>query len=150
MILTPKILTESAIARQEALTGCDRDKALALLAQTKAYTFGTHTGKELATTAEVAEFYEIPLKTIQKIAERNRQELTGYGLKTFRGKELDVVTDTMSLSKKVRNLTLWTPTATLAVGLMLEVSSVALNVRKVTITAVIGNPPPLWLAPRRS
>lgn len=85
-----------------------------MLAQAHEYAFGTLQGKESATTVEVAEFYGVEQATLRKSIERNRAELEGYGLKTLRGKELKIVSDSMSLSKNVRQLTLWTPTATLA------------------------------------
>lgn len=149
MTFSAEIFTQSSIARSDVLASCDREKALELLAQAQEYAFGTLLGKDLATTEEVSLFYEVEPATLRKIIERNRAELEAYGLKTVSRKELILERDDLSLSRYTRRATLWTPISTLALGLMLEVevSRIAQNVRRVTLTAAIGKDPTLPPAP---
>ncbi|WP_050589813.1 hypothetical protein [Salinispora arenicola] len=97
----------------------DKVKALALLPD------NTH-----ATTEIVAGYYEVDVETIRKLVQRNREELTGNGLRVLRGEELrEFERDTLSTSK-IRNLTLFTRRAILNVGQLLTGSPVAERVRR--------------------
>lgn len=98
---------------------------------------------EYATTALVAEYYEVNIKAIQQIVIRNRDELLEDGLKVFKGKEIltNSVIDNMSTTKgsgycmvgnvKIAygNNTLFPRRAILRVGMLLRDSPVAREVR---------------------
>lgn len=81
-------------------------------------------GTGIATTEQMAEYYEVPVGTVKSAINNNRDELESDGLKTLRKKELkDVVSiiDTTSsdarslfdLASKTSQATAWTPRAAL-------------------------------------
>lgn len=89
-------------------------------------------GNEYATTNQVAKYYVVEKKTIQKLAERNRDELLEDGLTLKNYKEIMqlVNTDNASALKIPPNGTLIFPKrAILRVGMLLQDSEIAKEVR---------------------
>lgn len=119
---------------------------------------------EIATSKQVAEFYEVEYEAIKKITSRHKQELEFDGYKSVEGKEVRGVLDSdiLSLSKieprkghfvvitngletkvSYRNVALFPKRAILRVGMLLRDSEVAkevraqlLNIEEHTITEV--------------
>lgn len=98
---------------------------------------------EYATTALVADYYEVNIEAIQKIVIRNRDELQEDGLKMLKGKEImdNLGVDMLSIPRdrgcyKVDNIKIWYGNNTLfprrailRVGMLLRDSAVAREVR---------------------
>lgn len=124
------VLLESRSARSgvaHRIDVLDRIKALALSPD------GVH-----ATTQDVADYYEVGLKTVEKLVERHRDELKANGLSVVRGSDLQSYqTDTLSVSSESEksypqrrsSLTLFSRRAVLNVGMLLRDSAVAQRVR---------------------
>lgn len=98
---------------------------------------------EYATTALVADYYEVNIEAVQKIVIRNRDELQEDGLKMLKGKEImdNLGVDMLSIPRdrgcyKVDNIKIWYGNNTLfprrailRVGMLLRDSAVAREVR---------------------
>ena len=131
MKISDDVLLESKAARDNQLANLQHDKAKEILAKVKTLLFSLWEGTGRATTEQVAEFYNVSTDTVKKIVIRNRQELETDGYLVLSGFPLKsyVVRDKLSLTNKVRNLALWTPRATLRLGMLLRDSEEARQVR---------------------
>jgi hypothetical protein len=129
-----EVLLESPSARNFQLAQIE-DRAEELLNKAKALHFALwqETRTEIATTEQIAEFYEVSIETVSKAAKRHRVEFESDGLRVLRGKELGVVMDKLSITNKTRNLTIWNPRATLRLGYLLRDSTVAKAVRTTSL-----------------
>lgn len=81
-----------------------------------------------ATTELVARYYEVPVDTIKKLVERNREELEGNGYRVLEGETLS---DFKSLNRidARRSLAIFSRRAVLNVGMLLRDSQVARALR---------------------
>jgi hypothetical protein len=78
----------------------------------------------------MAEYYEVPSATLRQLLKRHRDELESDGVTVLRGKDLNEVSDILSLtSNQQPHLTIWTPRAALRLGMLLRDSKVAKQVR---------------------
>jgi hypothetical protein len=127
-----QVLLESQAARSSQLAKIE-DRAEDLLNKAKALHFNVWQGTGIATTEQVAEFYEVPIETVRQIVKRNHQEFEADGLKVLHGIEIRLVSDTLSLTNKARNLTIWNPRATLRLGYLLRDSPIAKAVRTTSL-----------------
>jgi phage antirepressor YoqD-like protein len=88
---------------------------------------------ELMTTKMVAEWYEVEFKTIQKLIERNLDELTENGMvfKKYGEIKAEVKTDTLSVLESIprRGTYIFSKRALLNVGMLLRDSIIARRVR---------------------
>lgn len=135
------VLLESPTARQDYLTDVNDDRALETINKAKALLMASWQGTGIATTEQMAEYYEVPNDTIKKVYQRNREELESDGVKILRGKALKDVGDIMSPSQeRVPSLTIWTPRAALRLGMLLRDSPVAQQVRTVLLDVAEQNP----------
>jgi|GEM_PF-5328864 len=128
------VLIESQAARTDCLTDVTPERAVEFLTKAKALIhFAQVDSGQLATTKQLADFYEVPEKTLRKMASRNKNELAEDGYRTITGKELKALlrigSDSMSLPKNTTRLAVWTPRAALRLGLALTDSEVASQVR---------------------
>lgn len=128
-IIDSKELREELVGRIDVL---EKVKQLLLIPET-----------DYATSALVAEYYEVDVEAIRKIVIRNRDELLEDGLKVMKGKEIltNSPLDSMSITKdngyyKVENVkiaygnnVLFPRRAILRVGMLLRDSPVAKEVR---------------------
>lgn len=132
-MLKPEVLVESKFARDDCLTVVDDARAQDVLSKAKALLWASWQESAIATTEQVAEFYEVPVKTVQTSAKTNRNEFESDGLKVLRGKDLKDVTlnieVTYKVTSKASSLMIWTPRATLRLGMLLRDSEVAIAVR---------------------
>ncbi|GAA0853255.1 hypothetical protein ACFQVD_26860 [Streptosporangium amethystogenes subsp. fukuiense] len=88
----------------------------------------------------VAAYYEVPVETIKKVAQRNRKELEEHGMRVLRGKEYrefakvnTVITeggDILSLAPSQNTVTTFTRRTILNIGQMLTGSEISKAVRK--------------------
>ncbi len=131
------ILIESQSARNETMLNVSDDRAIEHLNKAKALTMALWQGTGIATTKQMAEYYEISEDTVQTFVKTNRDELLLDGLKTIKGKELrDVVSILNTTSEKTPSLTIWTPRAALRLGMLLRDSLIAKAVRTVILNIV--------------
>lgn len=125
MLVESPTLRSQFVGRTDVL---DKVGALAFLPD------GVH-----ATSEMVADYYEIPVKTITSVITRNRVELETNGLHVLKGddlRELKVRFKTHLTSKVLQSpqLTLWTRKAILNAGQLLTESEVAVQVRRYLLT----------------
>ena len=136
MILTESAYVESRTVRDNQVASLSNKRASALLMKVKSLYFALWQGTETTTTSALVDYYEVSAETIQKVIQRHRDEFKADGLKSIRGKALKDVKDTLSISKKTPQLTIWTPRAALRLGMLLRDSEVAKAVRTSLLNAV--------------
>ena len=135
-ILSDSVLIESRSARDYQLINVSHDQAAKVLAKVKSLYFSLWQGTGIASTEQVADFYEVPTVNIRKAVERHRDEVNSDGLKVMRAKALKDVRDLLSLPSDTSQATVHTPRSTLRLGMTLENSSVAQAVRTTLLDAV--------------
>lgn len=123
------ILVESRSARDNQIAEIPDESIQSVLDKVKALHFAHCNGTGFATTEQMAEFYEVPVGTVQTVIKSNRDELSDDGLKTLRGKALKDVMSIIDITSKTPNLTVWTPCAALRLGMLLRDSVVAKQLR---------------------
>jgi hypothetical protein len=121
------ILIESQSARTEMMSGVTADRAIECLHKAKALVMAVHQGTSIATTEQMAEYYEVPLDTVQSFVRNNRDELLLDGMKKLEAKEVKALRGealrgmlTFDIPEKTTVLTIWTPRAALRLGLLLR------------------------------
>jgi hypothetical protein len=115
-IVSDSVLMESKSARNNQLTRISHDRATEVLNKTKALFFAVWQGVGLATTEQVAEFYEVSADNARQLLKSYRDEFESDGLKTLKGKALNEVRDLLSLTSTPPHLTVWTPALPSASG----------------------------------
>lgn len=102
---------------------------------------------EFATAQQVATFFEVNLETIQKLIQRNKEELVNSGLISLKGQQLKELKETIeklefgamdikSIPKKVTILTVLPKRAILNIGMLLRDSEVAKRLREALLDVV--------------
>lgn len=98
---------------------------------------------ELATTKQVAEFYGVPINTMQSVMKNNREELEANGMKSMSYSELKAVLvkasngdafESYSISR--RGSTIFSKRTILLVGFMLRDSKIAQEVRNQALNII--------------
>ena len=106
---------------------------------------------EFATAQQVATFFEVNLETIQKLIQRNKEELVNSGLISLKGQQLKELKETIeklefgamdikSIPKKVTILTVLPKRAILNIGMLLRDSEVAKRLREALLDVVEAAP----------
>lgn len=98
--------------------------------------FAVWQGQGIATTGQIADFYEVPEDTVQTAIKTNRDEFESDGLKVLRGKDLKDVVSLFDTTSKAPRLTIWTPRAALRLGMLLRDSAIAKQIRTLLIEMV--------------
>lgn len=114
-LLEQKELRESVINRLEVL---DSIGEILLLPNT-----------EYATTEMVSNYYKVDIEAVQKVIQRNRDELKEDGYKVFKGKELMDIKSKSQLKTRAGSLSLFTKRSILRVGMLLRDSEIAKEIR---------------------
>jgi hypothetical protein len=143
-----QVLLESPAARNAQLAQIGTDRAEELLTQAKALHFNVCQGTGIATTEQVAEFYEVPLDTVKSAVKYHRSEFDADGLKVLTGKELSSVRLKFNLTNKTRNLTIWNPRSTLRLGYLLRDSEIAKAVRTTSLNFIEQATQPTQVPPK--
>jgi hypothetical protein len=129
------VLVESRTARENSLSNLS--DPIDTLCKAKALVMAMWQGQNIATTQQLAEYYEIPDNTVRQIYKRNKQEFDSDGVKTVKGQDLRDVRDTVSLSQtRIPSLTVWTPRAAIRLGMLLQDSPVAQQLRTTILNIV--------------
>jgi hypothetical protein len=127
------ILLESASARNEKLSALSQDLALKHLNKAKSLLMAMWQGTGVATTQQMAEYYEVPIDTVQTVIKNNRDELESDGLKKLNAKELKALRSLglsdLDIPDSTTVLTIWTPRSALRLGMLLRDSAIAKQVR---------------------
>ncbi len=154
-IMNELVFLESHAARQDRIADLDDARALEVINKAKALLMATWQGTGIATTQQMAEYYEVSEDTVGKVYRRNKDELLLDGAKVLRGKDLKAVvstidiaetrvdseTDIMSVSESRRtSLLIWTPRAALRLGMLLRDSLVAQQVRTLLLDIAASQP----------
>ena len=129
-------LIESKSLRDDKLNEISNEKALESLNKAKALIMAFWKGENIATTTQIAEFYEVSEDIARKTVSRHRDEFESDGLKVLRGKALNEVRDIMSLSPNSPNETIWNPRCALRLGMLLRDSEIAKLVRTVILDSL--------------
>jgi hypothetical protein len=131
------ILLESVSARNEKLAKLTQDASFDHLNKAKSLVMAIWQGVGIATTEQMADYYEVSVETIKTVLLRNREELESDGLKVLKGKALKDVRFIMNLtSDKIPSLTTWTPRSALRLGMLLRDSAIAKQVRTLLLDLV--------------
>jgi len=136
IILFESVLVESKSARDRQLESISTSDATDTLAKVKSLYFALWKGEGIATTQQLAIFYEVPEANIRQLLKTHRDEFEAGGLKTLRSKALKQVRDLLSLTPMAVNATVWTPRAALRLGMLLRDSAIAKAVRTSLLDAV--------------
>lgn len=135
-MIAPEVLLESKTARDGQLTQVNHEAAQDVLSKAKALVFALWQGTGAATTAQMAEYYEVPVDAVESVLRRNRDELESDGVNTLKGSDLKAFryhSVNLTESSKTARVTIWTPRAALRLGMLLRDSEVAKQVRNVLL-----------------
>jgi hypothetical protein len=133
MYLSGEVFVESRFARDRQIAEIPGDQAQEMLNRAKALMFAVWKGEGIATSEQVADFYEVTTDVVRDNVRRHRDEFEVDGLKTIKGKALTEVREIISLTSQSVNVTLWTPRAALRLGMLLRDSEVAKQVRNLLV-----------------
>jgi hypothetical protein len=126
-------LCESLTLREDSIKGLSQDKALETLDKAKALIMTVHCGNAIATTEQIAEYFELSIETISSLVKSHRKEFESDGLHVIQGKDLLEHKSKLHLCSNDARLTIWTPRAALRCGMLLRDSEVAKQVRTVLL-----------------
>jgi len=133
MYLSSEVFIESRFARDRQIAEIPGEQAQEMLNRAKALLFAVWKGEGIATSEQVADFYEVTTDVVRDNVRRHRDEFEVDGLKTIKGKALTEVREIISLTPQAVNVTLWTPRAALRLGMLLRDSEVAKQVRNLLV-----------------
>ena len=134
------VLTESKSARADKMANVTHDSAMNALNKAKALVMAAWQGTGVATTEQMATYFEVPVDTVKSVVKNNRDELVSDGLKVLRGKDLKDVRSIVDLASDTSQATIWTPRAALRLGMLLRDSEIAKNVRTVLLDVAMQVP----------
>ncbi|WP_240503090.1 restriction endonuclease [Streptomyces prasinopilosus] len=140
MLLESRTLRSGVLDRTDVL---DRVKTLSLLPD------GLH-----VTTAMVAAYFEVTVKTLESVVEDHRNELRGNGYHVLTGTQLALFKRASGIQSRSRSLALYSRRSVLNVAMLLRDSEVARQVRVYLLdmeylarTQPVDNPVPVEPAP---
>lgn len=139
MQLSHEMVIESQSIRTKLVSDQTDVQSLANLNKAKALIMAVWNSTSLATTEQLANYYEVEFKTIVKLQDRHRSEFCKE-VKNLTGKELQDARDILSLPSKTSQALVFTARGALRVGLLLTQSEVAKNVRDVVLNVVESVP----------
>lgn len=139
-IVSEYVLIESKSARDSQLARLSHDSAQSILHRIKCLYFVLWKGVGIATTSQMAEFYQVSTDSVQKVIQRHRDELESDGVKIVKGKDLKALSslgmDGLSIPNATTIITVWTPRAALRLGMLLRDSTIAKTLRTSLLDAV--------------
>lgn len=142
-ILSDSVLIESKSARDNQLAQMPHERAASILNKVKALYFALWQGTGAATTEQIREFYEVKIDAVEAALRRCRGEFEADGLKTLKGKllkDFKHVSASEAETSKAPSLTIWTPRASLRLGMTLVDSEIAKAVRTSLLDAAEAIP----------
>lgn len=137
---TDEFFVESKSAREQGITQVKAQHSEEeILNKVKALFFAVWQGVGRISRQQLADFYEVPVNTIDTNHQRNKDEFDSDGVEVLRGKDLKDVRLIMSLTSKSPQETIYTPAGALRMGFILRDSEVAKAVRTATIRFIQGS-----------
>lgn len=128
------ILLESKTARNEQLAKFSNEQTLEYLNKAKSIIMAVWKGKGFCTNKELAEYYEIPYRTLKDLVKRHGDELQADGMRTIIGEEVrEMRVQELVPRSKASKMTLHTPKSALRIGMLLRDSEVAKQVRNLLL-----------------
>ncbi len=79
-IITGEILVESISARESQLAQVKEQQVKEIFNKIKSLYFALWKGKEITTTEEIAEFFEVSTLTIRQVRNRHKDEFSSDGV----------------------------------------------------------------------
>ncbi|QMS86358.1 hypothetical protein HUN01_01705 (plasmid) [Nostoc edaphicum CCNP1411] len=138
--LNQSVLLESRTLRTSALTNFESDKALSILSKAKAIIFAVWNGSGWATTAQIAEYFEVSESAIKELYRSNQEEFNLQETETLAGQVLRDVRQTFCLSPRTPKARVFSPLGALRIAMLLQQSEVAAQIRTILIEIVAAIP----------
>ena len=143
MPLTDSVLIESKSARDHGVSAIEsQGLQLKILENVKTAFFALWRENSYMTTRQVADYYKVDEKTVDKNLQRNRAEFKADGLVCIRAKDdlegFREARDIMSLASNASQGNLLPPRAVIRMGFFLQDSEVATQVRTATLNLIQG------------
>ena len=127
------ILLESVSARNEKLSVLTQDSSLDHLNKAKSLVMAVWQGSGIATTEQMADYYEVSVDGVKMTLTRHRDEFESDGVREIKGKDLKALqnqgSNDLLLPEKTTRLNVWTPRSALRLGMLLRDSAIAKQVR---------------------
>jgi hypothetical protein len=133
MYLSGEVFVESKFARDRQLAEIPGEQAQEMLNRAKALMFAVWKEDGIATSEQMADFYEVTTDVVRDNIRRHRDEFDSDGLKVLRGKSLKDAREIISLPSDTSQATVWTPRAALRLGMLLRDSEVAKQLRNLLV-----------------
>jgi hypothetical protein len=138
--LNQSVLLESKTLRTSALKKFSNDKAFSILSKAKAIIFAVWEGNGWATTAQIAEYFEVSESAIKELYRSNQEEFNLQESETLIGQELKDVRQTFCLSSRTPKARVFSPLGALRIAMLLQQSEVAAQIRTILIEIVAAIP----------
>lgn len=136
---TPKNLSDLPIDRQNILNNQIAIQELVEQVDLKGVVFD---GQIWFTTNQVAKYFEVDLRTVQRYLEKNEEEILYNGYKVFTGKDLEIAKKTIlydtDVAKNTPSLGMFNFRAFLNLGMLLNDSQKAKDLRSMILDIVIN------------
>jgi|GEM_PF-2126568 len=133
MYLSSEVFVESRFARDRQIAEISGEQAQEMLNRAKALMFAARQGEGIATSEQMADFYEVTTDVVRDNVRRHRDEFELDGLKVLRGKSLKDAREIISLPSDTSQATVWTPRAALRLGMLLRDSEIAKQLRNLLV-----------------
>lgn len=134
MNFSDDFLVESKSAREEGLAKLKAQHSEEqILNKVKSLFFAIWQGVGRISRQQLANFYEVPIETIDSNHKRYRDEFEADGVEVLSGKDLNDVRSMIDLTSKSPKETIYTPAGALRMGFILRDSEVAKTVRTAAI-----------------
>ncbi|YAF99490.1 MAG: hypothetical protein AB3A66_29705 (plasmid) [Nodularia sp. CChRGM 3473] len=138
--LNQSVLVESKTLRTSAITNFADDQALEILAKAKAIIFAVWGGAGWATTAQMAEYFQVTESAVKEVYRVNNAEFRDLESKTLTGKDLRDVRQTFCLSSRTPKARIFSPLGALRIAMLLTESEIAAQVRTIILDLVASVP----------
>ena len=140
-IVSDSVLIESKPARDNQLERVPNERALEILNKAKALLVALWKGTGVTTTEEIARYYEVESSVVRHASKQHRDELLNDGWREVKGQEnlkslRSIGSEVFSLPEATTRIAIWTPRASLRLGMILRDSIIAKAVRTSLLDAV--------------
>ncbi|MBE9038174.1 hypothetical protein [aff. Roholtiella sp. LEGE 12411] len=138
--LNQSVLLESRTLRTSALKDFSGDKALSILSKAKAIIFAVWSGSGWATTAQIAEYFEVSESAIKELYRVNHEEFRAEESQILSGKDLRDARQKLCLPSKTSQVRVFSALGTLRIAMLLQQSEIAAQVRTIILDLVASVP----------
>jgi hypothetical protein len=134
--LNQSVLLESKTLRTSAITNFSDDRALEILDKAKAIIFAVWGGAGWATTAQMAEYFQVTESAVKELYRVNQAEFRDSETKTLDGKYLRDVRQIFCVSSRTPKARIFSPLGALRIAMLLTESKIAAQVRTIILDLV--------------